>query len=546
MRYPLIIAAGVALGCVCILRCSTSTNVAGATDMPNESAKVSARIINQSGIPVEGVDISIVKAEYVSPFYSALNKTQRVIGHATTNESGNFTVDSLDSGNYVIEANNNKNSACLIRCTLGSTDTVKDLGNYALHQYSVITGKADTTGASGKNRYVQIFGLQRIVPVGPDGFFAIDSLPADTFKLRIVCADSTLLPPVFCTAQTIPGDTTTILSGWAFSRRIILNTSASAANVAGSVYGFPVLIRLTNTDFTFSQAKAGGDDLRFAKSTGAPLAYEIERWDAANGRAEIWVRTDTLFGNDSTQCITMFWGNPAATRISNGSLVFDTAAGFKAVWHFSQDCVDATLNHMNGTNYGASDTQGIVGNSKLLDGTDSIKIPGTSLNSSSITLSAWVKFDRTDTLGGEVVSLGDDVLIRVDDPRASLGTLGSYRFDTTAAGYNPTSSGLYLQKTGWRYVTFTVDGAGGIQSLYIDGALSTATQNKNPLYYHHGSDISIGTHGYYVGQTTSDYAKCHFVGAIDEVRICGRARSAEWIKLCYVNQKADDKLVVFR
>jgi hypothetical protein len=232
--------------------------------------------------------------------------------------------------------------------------------------------------------------------------------------------------------------------------------------------------------------------------------------------------------------------------MSSGLSVFDTAAGFKAVWHFSQGCNDATFNQMNGIDYSASDTEGVIGYSKLFNGTDSIKIPGPINGPANITLSAWVNFSKTDTLGGEVVSLGDDALIRVDDPRGPLGTIGSFRYDSTAAGYYQTSSGLFLQKTGWRYLTYSVDGAGGIQSLFVDGALSTTTQYKSSIYYHQGTNISIGTHGYYVGQSTSDYTKCHFIGAIDEVRICSQARSADWIKLCYMNQKAVDALVVFK
>ena len=39
---------------------------------------------------------------------------------------------------------------------------------------------------------------------------------------------------------------------------------------------------------------------------------------------------------------------------------------------------------------------------------------------------------------------------------------------------------------------------------------------------------------------------CYFKGMIDEVRVSSTARSADWIKLCYMNQRSDDKLVQFR
>jgi hypothetical protein len=49
----------------------------------------------------------------------------------------------------------------------------------------------------------------------------------------------------------------------------------------------------------FSQAQFGGSDIRFTKADNTFLPYEIERWDSAHSQAEIWVKVDTVFGNDS-------------------------------------------------------------------------------------------------------------------------------------------------------------------------------------------------------------------------------------------------------
>ena len=37
-----------------------------------------------------------------------------------------------------------------------------------------------------------------------------------------------------------------------------------------------------------------------------------------------------------------------------------------------------------------------------------------------------------------------------------------------------------------------------------------------------------------------------FGGLLDEIRIANIQRSANWVKLCYMNQRVDDKLVVFK
>src|SRR5690606_2609268 len=126
------------------------------------------------------------------------------------------------------------------------------------------------------------------------------------------------------------------------------------------VRNFPVLIRLGAAEATiFTQAKAGGADIRFAKSDDTPLSYQIESWDAAGTKAAIWVKIDTVRGNNSTQSIKMHWGNTEADSESNGAAVFDTANGYKTVLHMNEptgDVNDATINAVVGTNTGTTTT----------------------------------------------------------------------------------------------------------------------------------------------------------------------------------------------
>ena len=87
--------------------------------------------------------------------------------------------------------------------------------------------------------------------------------------------------------------------GWQHSGSVYLLTTPEGANLPASASedGFPLLVRLHRDFFDFSQAKPAGEDLRFSTSTGTPLAYQIEEWDAAKGTASIWVRIPTIKGN---------------------------------------------------------------------------------------------------------------------------------------------------------------------------------------------------------------------------------------------------------
>src|SRR4051812_45161080 len=122
---------------------------------------------------------------------------------------------------------------------------------------------------------------------------------------------------------------------WSGHRNIIMNTTATGANIAGDVKKYPVAVQLTDSTFDFSKAKPNRDDIRFADAMGAALPYEIESWDAAAKKAAIWVRTDVK-ANDKTQFITLYWGNAEAASESDGKKVFDVADGFLGVWHLAE------------------------------------------------------------------------------------------------------------------------------------------------------------------------------------------------------------------
>src|SRR5689334_8154188 len=94
---------------------------------------------------------------------------------------------------------------------------------------------------------------------------------------------------------------------------IYLLTTPQGADLPASAVeeGFPVLVRLHKDFFDFGQAKANGEDIRFSMLDGTPLAYQIEKWDAAGGSALIWVRIPTIRGNERQE-IRVHWGNANA------------------------------------------------------------------------------------------------------------------------------------------------------------------------------------------------------------------------------------------
>ena len=128
---------------------------------------------------------------------------------------------------------------------------------------------------------------------------------------------------------------------WQHAGSLYILTTPEGANLPASAseQGFPLLVRLNKDWFDFSQAKAKGEDIRFARADGTSLAYQIEEWDAAAGTASIWVRIPVIKGN-ARQEIKLYWGKADAKSASSGSAVFNSVNGFVSAIHMGETLAD--------------------------------------------------------------------------------------------------------------------------------------------------------------------------------------------------------------
>jgi len=101
--------------------------------------------------------------------------------------------------------------------------------------------------------------------------------------------------------------------------------------------------------------------------------------------------------------------------------------------------------------------------------------------------------------------------------------------------------------TGGQWTLLTGVRQGSRQFLYSNGVLVDSITEvwQNAVSRNTSNDLSIGKFLHEVTVPIND-GYCFFKGSIDEVRICSVARSVDWIKLCYMNQRPDNRLVNFR
>jgi hypothetical protein len=539
-----------ALACTVALSCSISSleMAGGSTSTPNE--RVMGKLFFSTGAPAPRTVVQLIPSAYdqIKGIPLASLPTD------TTDDSGAYSFATVDSGTYTIQAvqldNRTRSLITGIHVDRDTivvpADTLRVPGTIKLF---LPPGINSTLG------YIYIPGTSYVVFLNNrTDFIVLDSVPANVIPaLSYSTIQSTSTTTIRYSISINSHDTTVVWNPlWKYSRTLVLNTTVAGADVSGDVMDFPVLVRLKSGNFDFSQEKTGGADIRFTKSDNTFLPYEVERWNSAQSRAEIWVKIDTVRGNDNAQSITMYWGNENAVDNSNGPAVFDIAEGFIGVWHLAgNSALDATYHHYDGSPSATAPQviQGIAGPALQFDGIENgILMKNTSagpLNFSrpgTYTFSAWVSvdsvYDEDEFIAGKGL---DQYALRIKGSKsipASMFALHEY-FGSPVYGTEMRYGPVAMQQ--WKYMVGVRDTAGSY--LFIDGR---CVDSSGMLLY--GGGNPVDTANFSIGRcgavfNGNDYLP--FKGKIDEVRIASVRFSADWIKLSYMNQKPVDMLIQF-
>jgi hypothetical protein len=558
-------ACGCAILATVMMYC-TSLNMAGTSEVGNPE-KVSAVIVDSAGRAVCGVPVSLVP-ENNNLLRGSIGFQKQKHGYAgaqmsfpsdTSDEYGKVDVGLADTGIYNLIATSTAYQYKLfVSSIIVGKDAAVNLDTVHLREPGTMVVNIDSALYTAGGMLVMP-GTLLAAAVDHPGTIAM-IVPAGDISIRYITGTGDTIPGAPSLQDIVVGEGQTVFAAingtssvWKYSMQVHLNTTAAGANVAGNVINFPVLVRLNSGNFNFADAKSGGDDIRFTKSDGTPLPYEIERWDTSQGSAELWVKVDTVFGNDSSHFIAMYWGastGSTTVSLSNGAAVFDTLNGFQGVWHMGQSATavafDATANRFNGVPSSPSPVQtpGVVGMCQEFNGNSNfIQMPGTAsgkLNfpeNGSYSIAAWVYIDTLDFSIAKIIEKHDLQYKLQKDPLnrwefSEFESVNEYSISTSAAA---ASEKVWVYLTGVR--------SGGSQYLYVNGVCVTSAIKiqVSPYSRDTGHDITVGR------AAATDFSPLYFFkGKIDETRIENRARSADWIKLCFMNQNAEDRLVVFK
>lgn len=293
---------------------------------------------------------------------------------------------------------------------------------------------------------------------------------------------------------------------WTARNKITVNAQAASAAVAN----VPVAVRLHSGNFGFLDARADGADLRFiAADDKTELKYHIEKFDAVNELAVVWVQLPKLDPKEKEAHFWVYYGNEAATPVADAKATWD--ADTVAAFHFAEKALlqDSSASALTATGEVTAQKAALLGEAAVFSGKP-VTIPAFKRGVSGLTWSAWLKpapFPQQ-----AVLFRHGDLVFKVDGQKLVV-----------AAGSESPVSGGDLKAAAWQQVAVTI--SGGKAEIFVNGV---ATGSGNLTLTEAQADMLVGE-GY--------------SGELDELQVANQARSADWLKLAASGQGADGQLI---
>lgn len=463
----------------------------------------------------------------------------------TTDALGRYRIAGIADGEYALEADRGSERACFAalglklsgaRSFMRASDTMRSPGSLSV--------RLDSRGSLGGYLYVP--GTTYCVRMAPTGDAVrevrLESLPPGIYP-------TVILAPALGPREEVAGAPFTIRPGavtpaGAFAGRgaswpITLRAGADGAGLRSGVRDFPLLVRLDSA-FDFSRVRVHGADLRAMDAEGRPLPLDIERWDSAGRKAEVWIMLDTVpdgaaFG---AWLYEPYAGDSGIAEAAGPA--FDTAAGFAGVWHLQRldrGASDTTTWVPDATPWGtrglarngagSAFAEGPLGRAMLFDGVDDFLDLGNGAAldvGATLTLEAWIRPDRMPRTGtgfddAMVIARFDawSLELQADGAAEAWARTGPEKTPQTLRAATPSA-----RAGTWTHFAAVYDGRAF--RLYVDGveaASGPAEGAVNPGSLH-------ALVGFIEGWGDVDR---FFAGAIDEVRVSRIARKPEWLRL---------------
>ncbi|MES2579526.1 MAG: DUF2341 domain-containing protein [Pseudomonadota bacterium] len=295
---------------------------------------------------------------------------------------------------------------------------------------------------------------------------------------------------------------------WAQRKKISIN----AVGISQAISQPSVVVRLHSGNFDFTSVNIDGSDLRFiGQDDKTELKYFIEKFDAVNELAIIWVQVPQISGADKDAHFWLYFGNENATSTASPKIMVD--AHLVAKFQFSDKTLlqDSSASGLFATGKITAQKAGLIGESAILSG-EPLVIPANAATNASagFTWSAWIKPSALPQTAS-LYSQENNVDLAIDAQKLTL-KIGDVAIN-----------GGELKPAVWQHIAFTLNANKAV--LYLNG---TEVATGDYLTVDTATDIKIGE---------------GFTGEIDELEIANVARNADFIKLIFNSEGVDSQLL---
>lgn len=322
---------------------------------------------------------------------------------------------------------------------------------------------------------------------------------------------------------------------WSYRKQIVIDAGAKGADLRTDLDDVPVLIRLHEGVFKFSDANTDGTDLRFvADDDKTPLKYHIEKFDSVFNLAFVWVSVPKLKAG-TVGNIWMYYGNTQAVGAGETRETYDPDQVL--VYHFGErgtPAADATGYASNSRTIADVDENALIGTGAKFDGQNVVVVPSSPSLSiaagGAMTWSVWIKpsaadedavlYSRRGGAGSLVIGLAKGA------PYLSIGSEGGAVRQTPAL--QP------LGDKGWHQVAMVATATEN--SLYVDGKPVAVLSTPLPAL---NAEATLGG----ADPGSPQPRSAGFIGELDELEISKVARAPAAIALAALNQGGNDRLV---
>jgi glucose/arabinose dehydrogenase len=128
------------------------------------------------------------------------------------------------------------------------------------------------------------------------------------------------------------------------------------------------------------------------------------------------------------------------------------------------------------------------------------------------TVETMIKAVSTDSLGSDILSMGDNWMLRIFED----GTLAFIYYSTDDAWHEVSAGNLNVADGLWHHLAVTRSAT--TTKLFVDGVARAVSENVGPIAYAWGSEFTVGRHGF----GSDNYT---FNGTLDELRFWSVTRS---------------------